>query len=208
MKLPKTCEKRFYKHIKVVLCKNRLQKTITIRKMRAFFKNGHNAKAIAHTKYSVWVKKWNCLKHAKNVSTNTLKLFYAKNGSKKQLIFEKWEHFKNGHNAKAIAHAKYLVWVKKWSCLKHAKNVSTNTLKLFYEKNGSKKEPIFEKWEHFKYDQKWPQCKGYSPCNMLTFGQKIQLPKTCDKCFYKHIKVVLCKRQLEKAANIRKMRAF
>ena len=32
-------------------------------------KNGHNAKAIAHAKYSVWVK--NCLKLAKNVSTNT-----------------------------------------------------------------------------------------------------------------------------------------
>ena len=52
-------------------------------------KNGHNAKAIAHAKYSVCVKKYNCLKHAKNVSTNTFKLFYAINGSKKLLIFEK-----------------------------------------------------------------------------------------------------------------------
>ena len=52
-------------------------------------KNGHNAKPIAPAKYSVWAKKKNCLKHAKNVSTNTLKLLYAKNGSKKQLIFEK-----------------------------------------------------------------------------------------------------------------------
>ena len=52
-------------------------------------KNGHNAKAIAHVKYSVWVKKLNCLKDARNVSTNTLELFYAKNGLKKQLIFEK-----------------------------------------------------------------------------------------------------------------------
>ena len=52
-------------------------------------KNGHNAKAIAHAKYSVWVKKLNSLKHAKNVSTNTLELFYAKDVSKKQLILEK-----------------------------------------------------------------------------------------------------------------------
>ena len=51
-------------------------------------KNGHNAKAIAHAKYSVWVKNLNCLKYAQNVSTNTFKLFYAKKGSKKQLIFE------------------------------------------------------------------------------------------------------------------------
>ena len=50
---------------------------------------GHNSKAIAHAKYSVWVKKIKLLKHAKSVSTNTLKLFYAKNGSKKQLILEK-----------------------------------------------------------------------------------------------------------------------
>ena len=53
-------------------------------------KNGHNAK------YSVLVKKINGLKHAKNLSTNTLEMFYAKNGSKKQLIMEEWEHFENG----------------------------------------------------------------------------------------------------------------
>ena len=59
-----------------------------------------------------------------------------KTAKKKQLIFEKWENFENGHNAKAIAHEKYSVWVKKENCLKYAKNVSTNTLKLFYAKNG------------------------------------------------------------------------
>ena len=67
-------------------------------------KIGRNAKAIAHAKYSLWVKKKNSLKHAKNVSTNTLELFFAKNGLKKQL--------KNGHIAKAIAHVKYPLWFK------------------------------------------------------------------------------------------------
>ena len=52
-------------------------------------KNGLKSKAIALAKYSVWVKKLNCLKHATNLSTNTLELFYAKNASKNQLIFEK-----------------------------------------------------------------------------------------------------------------------
>jgi len=92
MKLPKTCQKRFYKHIKVVLCKRQLEKAVNIRKMRAFLK--------------------------------------------------------------------------------------------------------------------WPQCKGYSPCKILKLGQKIKLPKTCEKRFYKHIKVVLCKNRLQKTINIRKMRAF
>ena len=46
------------------------------------------------------------------------------------------------------------------------------------------------------------------PCKIFSLGQKIKLPKTCEKCFYKHIKVVLCRKRLEKTANIRKMRAF
>ena len=56
-------------------------------------KNGHNAKAIAHAKYSVYVKKQNCLKHAKNLSTNTLKLLYAKNGSEKKADIKKMRAF-------------------------------------------------------------------------------------------------------------------
>ena len=79
-------------------------------------KNGYNKNAIAHAKYSVWVKKKNCLKHAKNVSTNNIESFYAKNGSKKQLIWKNESILKmanNGHNAKAIGHAKYSVWVEK-----------------------------------------------------------------------------------------------
>ena len=38
LKLPKTCEKRFYKHIKVVLCKKWLLKTTNIRRIRTFSK--------------------------------------------------------------------------------------------------------------------------------------------------------------------------
>ena len=38
IKLPKTFEKRLYKHIRVALCKKRLQQTANIRKMRAFSK--------------------------------------------------------------------------------------------------------------------------------------------------------------------------
>ena len=37
---------------------------------------------------------------------------------------------------------------------------------------------------------------------------KKTLVKTCEKRLYKHIKVALCKKRLEKTANIRKIRAF
>ena len=51
----------------------------------------------------------------KNVSTNTLTMFYAKNGSKNQQIFENGcilKTAKNDHNARAKTHAKWAVWVK------------------------------------------------------------------------------------------------
>ena len=60
--------------------------------MRPFLKlvkNGHYAKAIAFAKWSDWLKNEKCQKHAIKHSTSTLDLFYAKNSSKKQLIFEK-----------------------------------------------------------------------------------------------------------------------
>ena len=59
------------------------------------------------------------LKHAnKAVSTNTLQLFYKNsNVLQKTANIRKNESIlkmaKNGHNAKAIAHAKYSLWVKK-----------------------------------------------------------------------------------------------
>ena len=56
-------------------------------------KNGLDAKAIAHAKYSVWVKKENCLKHAKNVSTNTLKFFYSKKRLEKEANIQKMRAF-------------------------------------------------------------------------------------------------------------------
>ena len=94
---------------------------------------------------------------------------------------------------------------------KNAKKVE----KQFYDhltvavcKKRLEKKLIFEKIEHFENGQNWPQYKGYSPCKILTLKQKLKLPKTCKKRLYKHIRVVLCKKGLQKTAKIRKMRAF
>ena len=50
----------------------------------------------------------------------------------------------------------------------------------------------------------------YSPCKILTLGQKIKSFKKCEKRFYKNknLKVILSKNRLQKKANIRKMRPF
>ena len=52
------------------------------------------------------------------------------------------------------------------------------------------------------------KAKAIAHAKYSVWAKKIKLPETCEKRFYKHIKVVLCKKRLEKTANIRKMRAF
>ena len=42
---------------------------------------------------------------------------------------------------------------------------------------------------------------GYSLCKMVSLGQKLKIPKTCKKPLYKNIRVVLCKKPLEKKNN-------
>ena len=51
-------------------------------------------------------------------------------------------------------------------------------------------------------------AKAIDFAKMVSLGQKLKMPKTCEKLFYKNIKVVLCKIPLEKAPNIREMRGF
>ena len=262
LKWPKTCEKRFYRHVRIVLCKKPLQETTKYWISETILKIGHLAKAIHCAKWSVWVKNSNGQKRAKNDSTTTLELFCAKNRWKKHQIFEKLDHFGNrpsckgyrlckmvslgqklkwpktckkrfykhvrvvlckkplaknikysrnetileiGHLAKAIDFAKWSVWVKNSNGHEPAKNDSTTTLELFCAKNRWKKHQIFEKLDHFGNR---PSCKGYRLCKMVSLGQKLKWPKTCAKRFYKHVRVVLCKKPLQKTPNIGEVRPF
>ena len=43
---------------------------------------------------------------------------------------------------------------------------------------------------------------------MVSLGEKFQVSKTCEKILYEHIRVVPCKKQLEKLVNIIEMRRF
>ena len=57
LKFQKTCQNPFYKSFRVVLWKKPLQKTLSIRDMRAFWRSAiMHAKAIAHAKSSLWLK--------------------------------------------------------------------------------------------------------------------------------------------------------
>ena len=76
---------------------------------------------------------------------------------------------------------------------KHAKNYSKTTLKLLYAKNGSEWHLTLEKWQVFEKWEIRPLCKGL--CKMVNLGVQIQLPKTCEKRLYNHVRVVLCKKK-------------
>ena len=62
--------------------------------------------------------------------------------------------------------------------------------------------------EHFENGQKWPPSKGYRLCKIVTLAQKLKMHKNMIKPFLQHIAVVLCKKRIEKTANIEKLRAF
>ena len=50
--------------------------------------------------------------------------------------------------------------------------------------------------------------KAIAFTKIVSLGQKLTMPKTCEKQFYKNIRVVLCKKPFEKTPNIREMRQF
>ena len=63
-------------------------------------------------------------------------------------------------------------------------------------------------WKSAIWGKGYSPCKGYSLCQMVSVSQKLKLPKTCEKQFHKNIRVLPCKKQLEKTPNIREMRGF
>ena len=91
------------------------------------------------------------------------------------------------------------------------KKHSSRTLELFCGKNQSKKHQIFEKWDDF---ENRPSCKGYSPCKgyslwkLVSLGQKLTMPKTCEKPFYKNFRAALCKKPLEKTYKYSRNKAL
>ena len=76
---------------------------------------------------------------------------------------------------------------------------------VLWEKKPLEKTQIFKKWDHF---ENRPSCEGYRLCKTVSLAQKFKCPETCEKRFYKHVRVVLCKKPLEKTPNIREMTPF
>ena len=109
------------------------------------------------------------------------KLWYSKNKSILKMA-------KIGRHAKAIAFAKWTVWVENKKCQK-----SNEQIRIVVCKNRFKEHLIFEKWEHSENGQNWLRPKDYSLCKMASLGQKFKMSKKVMKRFFEQIRIVVCK---------------
>ena len=71
----------------------------------------------------------------------------------------------------------------------------------------------FSKSCHFsnisqKWKKNWLLSKGYRLYKMVSLGKKLNFTKTCEKLLYNHIRVVVCKKRLQKIPHIRKITAL
>ena len=96
------------------------------------------------------------------------------------------------------------------SKIKIPKNMSKSILQIIYSCSLQKTAPKNTKYSRNESILKIGHhaCKGYSPCKILTFAQKLKFQKPCQNPFYKSLTVVLYKKPLQKTPNIREMRAF
>ena len=152
------------------------------------------------------------IKIPKNISKSILQITYScslpKTTPKNNKYLRSESILKIGHHAcKGYSPCKILTFSQKLKLKKTCQNPFYKSFtvvlckKTFPENTKySRNEIIFKTGHH--------ACKGYSPCKILTFAQKLKFKKTCQNPFYKSFTVVLCKKPLQKTLNIREMRAF
>ena len=180
-------------------------KTTKYSRNETILKIGHLVKAIEFAKWSVWIKTSKGQKRAKNDSTSTLELLCAKNRFKKHQIFEKWDHFENRPSWKGYRLCKMVSLGENFKWPKTREKRFYKDARFVLCKKRLEKTPNIREMRPF-----WnrPSCKNYRLGKMFSLGQKFKWPKTCEKRFYKHVRVVLCKKPLQKTPNIWEMRPF
>ena len=213
IKFPKTCGKRLYKHITVVLCKNRVEETANIRKIRRFWKlekwplcEGYSLCKMISFRQKIKLPE-TCGKRLYKHITVVL----CKKGVEETANIRKMRRFwklENWQLCKGYSLCKMVSFRQKIKFPKTCGKRPYKHIKVVLCKNRVEETANIRKWRRFLKLEKWSLCKDYSLWKMVSFRQKIKLPETCGKRLYKHITVVLCKKRMEETANIRKMRRF
>ena len=141
-----------------------------------------------------------------------MQLFYAKNGSKKMLIFEKWDCFQNWQKwppSKDYRLCKIVTLAQK---LKMHENVLKTFLQhiavLIWKKRLQKTGNIRKMRAFWKLAKNGHQAKAIDFSKIVTLAQKLKMHKNMLKTFLQHTSVVLSNKWLQKTINIQKKRAF
>ena len=125
---------------------------------------------------------------------------------------------KISHVARAIAHAKAFRKIVKVG--KKIKMPNTYEKQFWKNIRVVLRKKTAWPWKNCKYSRngkilkigQLAKAKAHGKAidfaKMVSLGQKLKMPKTCEKLFYKNVKVVLCKNPLGKRANIRVMANF
>ena len=149
LKFQKTCQNPFHKSFRVFLYKNRAKKDEIFEKWE-HFENRPSCKGYSPCKILTLAQKLKFQKRYQNPFYKSFRDFLCKKTALKKTKYSRNESIlKISHHAKAIAHAKSSLWLKNWISKKKGKFHSTIHLGFFCAKNRSKKDQIFEKWEHF-----------------------------------------------------------
>ena len=121
---------------------------------------------------------------------------------------------KIGHLAKAIL-LRPLENGQFRSKIKNARNVRKTIIqdyKSCFVQKTARKNTKYARNETILKNQS--SCKDYSAgkgcslCRMVNLGQKLKMLEICEKPSYKIRRVLLCKKPLEKAPNMRETRQF
>ena len=93
LKFQKTCQNPFYKSFTVVLCKKPLQKTLNIRKMRAFSKSRHACKGYSPCKILTLAQKIKLQKTCQNPFFKSVTVVLCKKPFQKTLNIREMRAF-------------------------------------------------------------------------------------------------------------------
>ena len=117
LKMPITCEKQFYKNIRVVLCKKPFRKNTKYSRNKTIWKIGHLAKAIAHANAIAFTKmvslgqKLKMPKTCENSFYKNIRVVLCKKTVRKNTKYSRNDTIlKIGPLAKAIAFARWPIF--------------------------------------------------------------------------------------------------
>ena len=152
------------------------------------------------------------LKFQKNMSKSFLQIISSCSVQKtapKNNQYSRYESLlRMGHHAcKGYSPCKILTLAQKLKFQKTCQNPFYKSFRVVLCKKPLQKNTKYSRYESIlKIGHH--ACKGYSPCKILTFAQKLKFQKPCQNPFFKSFRIVLCKKPLEKTLNIREITAF